>query len=887
LPSWLTSSRCSSTDHADGHSRVTAAVDSGAVTSLRAYFALLVAVFVAAAGAATLYVHVQAKSDAEAAAASRARFAANTAAEQIGINVSAVRKSVEGLAAAPTIGQVLSHPAGCTLAYAAQASDLGHIDILRNDGTPVCSSRARSGSAPFPSYSGAWLNRAKVAPIFVAPVLDTATGHEVAVSAAPIPGRGVVAAFFDLTVAGPNLASLYSGGRPMAFLVTSSDGTTVITRSIDPKRWIGTSLAGTTFSSPASAGEHRDLDGKSRLYQSTTVPGTGWKFYVGEDKSAVLATGARLERRQLLIIVIGLLAFLVATLLVYRRVGRPLAMLGAAVRSTGQQSAPAPVAIPVRGAKEVRRLGDDVNALISSVNRELLERRKATDALGRSEATYRLLFERHPAPMWVFDQETFRFIAVNQAAISSYGYTRAEFLSKTVDEIRPVEDRAALIESMSDPLRGPVNSGTWRHLKKDGTVIDAMISSDLIEFEGRPARLVLAQDVTEQRQLEEQLRQSQKMEAIGNLAGGIAHDFNNILMVIRAGCALLLAPLHDEDIHDDLQQIDEAAQRAAGLTSQLLAFSRQQVLRPEVTNPNVVVEEMLVLLNRIIGEDIEIIRELEPEPQSILVDPGQLGQVILNLAVNAREAMGSGGLLTISTRNVTVDETYSSTHVDVTPGSYVLMQFTDTGVGMDELTRSRAFDPFFTSKESGTGLGLATVYGIVKQSGGHVWLYSEPGMGTTFKLFFPSTTQAAAVAKTPSPVDSLEGSETILLVEDEDVLRRLISTSLRSYGYTVLEASSGVQALELAKAHSEPIQLLLTDVVMPGMNGSELALQLLAERPKTAVLFTSGYPSDMISRNGVADANADYIEKPYALTDLARLIRELLARNESEAALLS
>jgi two-component system cell cycle sensor histidine kinase/response regulator CckA len=842
----------------------------GRGTSLHAYFAFLIVVFIAAGGAAALYVHVQAGSDAETAAARSSRFAAKTAAGQLGESIAAVQASVAGLAATPNIGRAVTHPAGCSLAYANTGSDLGHIDIIRADGTPTCTSR-KSGSKPFPHYGGAWLKRARVAPILEAPVLDTATGHRVVIAASPIPG-GVVAAFYDLTSAGPKLAELFSGGQPVSFLVTTGDGRTVVTRSIDPERWIGASLEGTTFLPVRRTGERRDLDGDTRLYQSATVPGTGWTFYAGADKADVLAGRALLQERQLLIIVIGFIAFLLATLLVYRRVGRPLALLDAAVRSSARQPEPTLIPIPTHGAAEVRRLGDDVNALISS--------------RARSEETYRNLFDHHPAPMWVFDQDTLQFLAVNEAAISSYGYSRAEFLSKTVDEIRPVEDRAALREAMSDPLRGAVKSGTWRHLKKDGTVIDAMISSDAIDFEGRSARLVLAQDVTETLRLEEQVRQSQKMEAIGSLAGGIAHDFNNIVMVIRACCALLLPRLPDTDVHEDLDQIDKAAQRAAGLTRQLLAFSRQQVLRPEVTNPNMVIGEILELLQRVIGEDIEIVRELEPEPESILVDPGQLGQVILNLAVNAREAMSTGGTLIIGTSNVTVDEAYASTHLEVPLGHYVLLQFTDTGVGMDELTRSRAFDPFFTSKDSGTGLGLATVYGIVKQSGGHIWLYSEPGLGTTFKLFFPSTTKPAKPSRAPSAVGSLDGRETILLVEDEEVLRRLISTALRDYGYTVIEASNGSEALEKAKQHPEPIHLLLTDVVMPGMNGSDLAARLLSDRPGTAVLFTSGYPSDMIVRHGVADGIADYIEKPYALTDLARLIRELLSRHQSEAALL-
>ena len=534
--------------------------------------------------------------------------------------------------------------------------------------------------------------------------------------------------------------------------------------------------------------------------------------------------------------------------------------------------------LTISGVKD--SLGVIVGA--STIARDINERLRGVEALHQSEDSYRALFERHPSPMWLYDLETLRFLTVNEAAIASYGYSREEFLSMTIAEVRAPEEQP--LGEASPDTNGNSSKGSYalsmaRHRRKDGTFIDVLVSSDAIEFEGQQAGLVLAQDMTEQRRLEEQLRQAQKMEAIGKLAGGIAHDFNNLLLVIRGYSAILLKQLTDEQLRDSAQEIDSAAHLAGEFTHQLLAFSRQQVLRPQVSDLNEIVAETLTLVRRSIGGEISVESRFEPDLGAVLVDRGQIAQAVLNLAINARDAMSEdGGRLSIRTANAELDETYAADHGGVLPGSYALLQITDSGVGMDKETQSRVFDPFFTTKEEGSGLGLATVYGLVKQSGGAISLYSEPGMGTTFKLYFPIT--SAPIASSVKPADVIPlmstGTETILLVEDTDMVRALVTTLLSSYGYEVLAAASGAAAIEIAEQANRSIDLLMTDVVMPRMNGRELADRLAATRPGLKVLFTSGYPSDTVVRHGIAEARTAFIEKPYLPDDLARMVRDIL-----------
>jgi two-component system, cell cycle sensor histidine kinase and response regulator CckA len=634
------------------------------------------------------------------------------------------------------------------------------------------------------------------------------------------------------------------------------------------------------------------------------------------------------------------------------------------------------------------------------------KRRSSEEALRTAEEQYRLLFESSPLPMWVVDRDTLRYLAANDAAVEHYGYSRDEFLSMNITQLRPAEDVAAVQRAIPKEKAGLEKMGVWRHVKKGGTLIHVDIAIHTLAFAGRSAWLVLAYDVTDRlraeeelakrelyfrsliehsldivaviapggelryvspsaqrilgyppadstglnafdlihpddrslaegkfrrsletgtkfeqielrlrhrdgswrtlsfigrplppetgmrgliinardltdrQQLEAQLRVSQKMEGIGRLAGGIAHDFNNLLTAILGYSELMEAQLpDDEDLRSSLREIHHAGERAAALTRQLLAFSRRQVLQPRLLDLNAVVSEVEKLLRRLIGEDVALVTRLDPALGSIKADPGQLEQVLMNLAVNARDAMPEGGTLTVETANIMLDTGFAMANPGARSGEYAVLTVADTGIGMSDEVRSHVFEPFFTTKErgKGTGLGLATAYGIVKQSDGYITVDSEPGHGTTFRIYFPRAAGAAAASgRGERSALSPRGTETILLVEDESGVRRLSRTILEALGYTVLEAASGDEALEIARSHAGEIHLVATDVIMPGMSGRVLWDRWRVLRPDSRVLFMSGYTDDAIARHGVLEPGIAFLQKPFTPFSLAQKVREVL-----------
>jgi two-component system cell cycle sensor histidine kinase/response regulator CckA len=638
---------------------------------------------------------------------------------------------------------------------------------------------------------------------------------------------------------------------------------------------------------------------------------------------------------------------------------------------------------------------------ITTSGKDLEQRLRACEDL------YHGLFEENPLPIWVYDASTLRFLDANRAAEERYGYSKDEFLAMRLTDIgwQAASGAAASpADNAPNPEAGGTSPGAWRHQPRPEGGIDGSVVSHPFTYRGRPARVAIAQDITdrfrtlrdseerlrfalhasgvgvwdtdlttgvsywsekcevmhglapgtfgrtlgafmdrihpddrprvrqtiddavqqhrdaqleyrttwpdgterqivstarffyddtgkpvrgagvaldltERRSLEAQLRQAQKMEAVGQLAGGIAHDFNNMLTAILGNAELMGEDLAPDTRHRFfVDEIVAAANGAAALTRQLLAFSRKQVLAPIVLHMGDVVGEVSPLLRRVLGESIDM-KAVISNAGRVKADPGQMQQVLVNLAVNARDAMPGGGRLTIETADVFLDERYARQHPGARPGEHVMLAVSDTGHGMDADTQRRIFEPFFTTKAKGhgTGLGLATVYGIVKQSGGHIWVYSEVGHGTTFKVYFPRTTVVAAPRERPR-VDprSLRGAETIVLVEDEEVVRRFTSTALTQYGYTVHVFATGGRALEFAEKATTPVHLVVTDVVLPDMNGRDVASRIQQQHPDASVLYMSGYTDDAIVRHGVLDEGVWFLEKPFSAEGLGAKVREVL-----------
>jgi PAS domain S-box-containing protein len=533
--------------------------------------------------------------------------------------------------------------------------------------------------------------------------------------------------------------------------------------------------------------------------------------------------------------------------------------------------------LDVPGHDEIAFLGVAINGMLEDLEKSQIERHE-----GRARLA--VILERMPAVLWTTDKEL-RYTSSMGAGLDSLGVKSGGLTGKTLSEYFQTDDP-----------QHPSIAAHWRALAGEALTYELHWQKRVLESHVRPLRgpdgeivgvIGVALDITDRKQLADQLRQSQKLQAVGELAGGVAHDFNNLLMVVKGHAEMLLDRLSSGSADrqnpalQNVEQIQQAAERAAALTRQLLAFSRMQVLQPRVLDLNEVVAGMIQMVSRVIGANIELAFLPGANLGRVKADPSQIEQVALNLVVNARDAMPDGGRLTIETSNVQLERDYATQHAVVDPGPYVMLTVSDSGTGMDAATKARIFEPFFTTKSQGrgTGLGLATVYGVVKQSGGYVWVYSEFGHGTTFKVYLPMVQAPAEKTAPEKTVQGHEpGTETILFVEDEQSVRELVSEYLSARGYRVLDASDGQQALEIAATHSGKIQLLITDVVMPRLSGRELAARLAATRPDLKVLYISGYTDDSVFRHGVLQGGMDFMQKPFNLKALAAKIREVLER---------
>jgi PAS domain S-box-containing protein len=524
------------------------------------------------------------------------------------------------------------------------------------------------------------------------------------------------------------------------------------------------------------------------------------------------------------------------------------------------------------------------NGVTACVGHDISARKEAEQARADAENKYRTLVEQVAAISYIAElglRGEWHYVSPQIEAIT--GYTQDEWLAESRDWMRhiPVEDHGVIEGAEAASVRGERFQAEYRIVRKDGGVIWVSDTAVVVSGSTRhPVMEGIIVDITERKLLENQLQQSRRMEAVGRLAGGIAHDFNNLLTIIKGYAELALQrPGIQPEQRADVTQIDNAAERAALLIRQLLAFSRRQVLQPKVIDLNAIVLGLDKLLGRLMGEHIEMVTRCGTNVGNVKADPAQVEQVIMNLVVNARDAMPKGGRLTVETVNVELDSTYARDHVSVKPGPYVMLAVSDTGMGISRETMAQIFEPFFTTKESGkgTGLGLSTVYGIVKQSGGYIWVYSEPNKGTTFKVYLPRV--AAEVECKPSVVEvpgAGRGSETILLVEDEEAVRDLASRILSAKGYSVVAARNTKEAEQFSEKHAGDIHLVLTDIIMPGTSGRELARRISARRPRTRILFMSGYTDNVLAEGGVLEAGLSFLQKPFTPGALLQKVREVL-----------
>ncbi|HET9986260.1 MAG TPA: ATP-binding protein [Longimicrobiales bacterium] len=633
--------------------------------------------------------------------------------------------------------------------------------------------------------------------------------------------------------------------------------------------------------------EFAAADGERMLAVQMRVRATPWLVVVQLPRRTALAPAARLVFDIALIALLFVALGAAGAWALSRQVTAPLAEVTRAAEDIARGDYARRVSSTRRDelgrlAVAFNSMAEQVGSAASALTSRAHELEAANTELRESEQRYRQLVELSPDAIIV--HRDLRILLANQAAVTLVGAAAPTgIVGASVLDITHPEEHADVEQRtrrcQDDRVPAPLVERRIRRL--DGTVLSAESASTPVTLDGRPAVLTIIRDASQRKRLEAQFRQAQKMEAVGQLAGGVAHDFNNVLTVIAGYTGMLLSDLPPADpTRGDIAEIQAAAGRAAALTRQLLAFSRKQMLQPQPLNLNTLTAELEKMLRRLLPADIHLATRLANGLGPVHADPGQLEQVLMNLVVNARDAMPDGGRLTIETANVDLDEVHAPLHWDAKPGPYVMLAVSDTGCGMDEHTQAHLFEPFFTTKEKGkgTGLGLSTAYGIVKQSGGYISVYSEPDHGTVFKVYLPRADAAAQRVPRADPRGAVtRGCETVLLADDEAPVRAMVRRILERAGYTVLEATTGAEALQLSDAAGPAVDLLLTDMVMPDMNGRELAARFHARHPGAATIFMSGYTEDSVLRQGELDPGVVFIEKPFTPQALSAKVREALA----------
>jgi PAS domain S-box-containing protein len=848
------------------------------------YLVGLLLLFLVTAAGSAFFVRVQAQQDAERVAREDTQFAADLAASEVAAAMTQLEMAVTRTATNPVIASVFVPGSPCDVALGAidvfQKTDL---DFIAPNGDLRCSSAGPVLGRV--SYSGAaWLTNAFRGALLAAPVADPRTGRASVVSAVPAGDRGVVAGFVDLTELGTTLAKRFAGPRRLEFLVTTPDGKTALARSVDAERWAGTPIDDSAFAKTGGS-TRPDLDNIPRVYGEATAGAHGWRVYAGAEQSAVVSTAAGLFLGQLVAMSLGSVAFLIGTLFVYRRVVGPVRALSRSVNAVTDPASAQPAS--VTGPSEIAQLAQDFNELIITVMTQLADRRRA-------EADARAMLDASLDAVVGMDQDG-KVVEWSRQAEVTFGWMRSEAVGRPlVSLIVPERYQARHTAGLAEYRRTGVGPLLGRRLEleactRGGHEIPVELAVTPTETPSGHVFTAFIRDLSTRRSseverlaLEERLRQSERLEGIGRLAGGIAHDFNNILAVVMNYSQFVEDSLPaGSEVRDDVVQIRLAAERGATFTRQLLTFAHRGAVDPQDVQLNTILGELRTMLRRTIPASVTIDLRLAPDLSTIRIDVGQLEQLLLNLIVNAADAMPDGGTVLIETANVEVDG-HSLDDPIVTTGQYVRLEVTDTGYGMSKDVIARAFEPFFTTKPrgKGTGLGLATAYGIVQQAQGAISIRSVVGRGTTVRVHVPAQVgvqpEDARIRASPVP-ESASSKAVVFVVEDEAAVRTSVLRILTDRGYSLLQAPGPATAMEVATLWGGPIDLLLTDIVMPDMTGDELARELRKARPQMRVVYMTGYSGELDTAALRIDGTV--VQKPFTRDSLLAAVEGALAES--------